>query len=73
MLIAAGLAPENLLVRDATRPGWKRELKASSGVVCDAVTALDLPAGVFPMRFTLLNEPTLAELRKQEERHAARA
>jgi GntR family transcriptional regulator len=72
MLIAAGLMPENLLVRDPAHPGWKRGLEATSGVVCDAVTALDLPPGVFPMRFTLLNEPTLAELRKQEEPHAPR-
>jgi len=73
MLIAAGLAPESLLVRDAVRPGWKRGLDTTAGVVCDSVTALDLPAGVFPLRFTLLNEPTLAELRRQEEPHSALA
>jgi len=67
LLIAAGLPPESLLVRDATEAGWKRGLEATSGVVCDAVTALELPSGVFPMRFTLLDEPTLAGLRKQEE------
>jgi GntR family transcriptional regulator len=69
LLIAAGLSPESLLVRDATQPGWKRGLEAASGVVCDAVTALELPAGVFPLRFKLLDEPTLAELRKQEQQH----
>jgi len=68
MLIAAGLAPESLLVRDATHPGWKRGLDATVGVVCDSVTALELPAGVFPLRFTLLDEPTLAELRRAELR-----
>jgi GntR family transcriptional regulator len=67
LLIAAGLSPESLLVRDATQPGWKRGLDATSGVVCDAVTALELPAGVFPLRFTLLDQPTLAGLRRQEE------
>jgi GntR family transcriptional regulator len=67
LLIAAGLSPDSLLVRDASEPGWKRGLDATSGVVCDAVTALELPPGVFPLRFTLLDEPTLAELRKQEE------
>jgi GntR family transcriptional regulator len=67
MLIAAGLPPESLLVRDATEPGWKRGLEATSGVVCDAVTALELPEGAFPLRFTLLDKPTLAGLRKQEE------
>jgi DNA-binding transcriptional regulator YhcF (GntR family) len=67
MLIAAGIAPETLLVRDATRPGWKRGLDATVGVVCDAVTALELPAGAFPLCFNLFDEPTLAELRKQEQ------
>ena len=67
MLIAAGLPPESLLVRDAAEAGWKRGLEATSGVVCDAVTALELPAGAFPLRFTLLDAPTLAGLRKQEE------
>jgi GntR family transcriptional regulator len=69
LLVAAGLQPESLLVRDATQPHWKRGLEAASGVVCDALTALELPAGVFPLRFTLLDEPTLAGLRKQEEQH----
>ncbi len=66
MLIAAGLAPESLLVRDATLPGWKRGLEATSGVVCDSITARELPKGVFPLNFTLLDEPTLAELRRSE-------
>jgi GntR family transcriptional regulator len=69
LLIAAGLQPESLLVRNATQPNWKRGLEATSGVVCDALTALELPPGVFPLRFTLLDEPTLAGLRKQEEQH----
>ncbi len=67
LLVAAGLPPESLLVRDASQPGWKRGLDATSGVVCDSVTALELPAGVFPMRFTLLDEQTLAALRRQEQ------
>jgi GntR family transcriptional regulator len=71
MLIAAGLSPESLLVRDATRPGWKRGLEATVGVVCDAVTALELPDGPFPLRFTLLDAQTLDRLRLQEERASA--
>ena len=66
MLIAAGLAPESLLVRDATRPGWKRGLEATAGVVCDQVTALELPANAFPMRFSLLDEASIAPLRAME-------
>ena len=66
MLIAAGLAPESLLVRDPTQPGWGRGLDATSGVVCDAVTALELPSGVFPMRFSLFDEASFAPLRAME-------
>ncbi|MGB7984832.1 MAG: hypothetical protein WCF54_06700, partial [Terracidiphilus sp.] len=67
MLAAAGLPQESLLVRDASEAGWKRGLDAASGVVCDAVTALELPKGVFPLRFTLLDQPTLDALHRQEE------
>jgi GntR family transcriptional regulator len=73
LLIAAGLSPESLLVRDATEPNWKRGLEATSGVVCDAVTALELPEGAFPLRFTLLDGQTLDGLRRQEERVSASA
>jgi GntR family transcriptional regulator len=66
MLIAAGLSPENLLVRDATLAGWKRGLDVTAGVVCDAVIALDLPPGVFPMRFSLLDEASIASLLEME-------
>ncbi len=69
MLIAAGLPPQSLLIRDATKSGWKRGLEATSGVVCDAVTALEMPPGVFPMRFTLLDKAALAELRSQEQQY----
>ena len=66
MLVAAGLPPESLLVCDPTRPGWKRGLDATTGVVCDSVTALELPAGVFPMRFKLLDAASVAPLRAME-------
>jgi DNA-binding transcriptional regulator YhcF (GntR family) len=66
MLIAAGLPPESLLVRDATQPGWKRGLEATSGVACDAVTALELPSGVFAMRFSLFDAASIAPLLEME-------
>jgi hypothetical protein len=55
-----------LLVRDPTRPGWKRGMEATTGVVCDSVTALELPPGAFPMRFTLLDAASIAPLRAME-------
>lgn len=66
MLVAAGLSPESLLVRDPTKAGWKRGLDGTAGVVCDSVTALELPAGVFPMRFILLDAASLAPLQEME-------
>jgi GntR family transcriptional regulator len=73
LLIAAGLAPESLLVCDATRPGWKRGLEAASGVVCDAVTASELPAGCFPIVFRLLGQDSFVHLRAIESALSARA
>jgi GntR family transcriptional regulator len=70
MLIAAGLQSESLLVRDASLPGWKRGLEVTSGVVCDSVTARELPTGAFALNFTLLDEATLSELRRHEQPHS---
>ncbi|HWG20161.1 MAG TPA: GntR family transcriptional regulator [Terracidiphilus sp.] len=66
MLIAAGMAPESLLVCDATRPGWKRGLASTAGVVCDAVTCPELPRGCRAIEFRLLAEGALAQLRAAE-------
>ncbi|MFZ1939224.1 MAG: hypothetical protein WAU67_09030, partial [Terracidiphilus sp.] len=66
MIVAAGLHPENLLVRDATRPGWKRGLESTSGVICDIVTAQQLPKKCFPIVFRLLDEASIAQLRALE-------
>ena len=66
MLIAAGIAPESLVVRDATKPGWKRGLAETSGVVCDAVTAAELPEGCRAIEFRLIAEESLGQLRAAE-------
>jgi DNA-binding transcriptional regulator YhcF (GntR family) len=66
MLIAAGLAPESLLVSDASRTGWKRGLAATSAVVCDVVTAGELPRGCHALVFRLLAEEAIAQLRNAE-------
>jgi DNA-binding transcriptional regulator YhcF (GntR family) len=66
LLVAVGLRPECLLVRDPSKPGWKRGLDATSGVVCDAVVAGELPKGCFPMVFRLLGEESLNQLRSLE-------
>ena len=66
MLVAAGFAPECLLVRDATRTGWKRGLEEAIAVVCDAAAASELPAGSRAIVFRLLGDDSLAELRARE-------
>lgn len=66
MLIAAGLAPESLLVSDASRVGWKRGLAATSAVVCDVVTAGELPRGCHALVFRLLADEAIAQLRNAE-------
>ena len=66
MLIAVGLSPESLVVRDATRPGWKRGLEATTAVVCDAATAAELPQACFPLIFRLLGENGFNQLRQIE-------
>ena len=71
MIVAAGLNPENLLVRDASRPGWKRGLESTSGVICDIVTAQQLPKPCFPIVFRLLDEASIAQLRALEAEHSS--
>jgi GntR family transcriptional regulator len=73
MIVAAGLSPQNLLVRDATRPGWKRGLESTSGVICDIVTAQQLPKKCFPIIFRLLDVASIAQLRALEAELASPA
>jgi GntR family transcriptional regulator len=67
MLVAAGFAPESLLVRDATGPGWKRGLETTSAVLCDAAIEHDLPAGTHAIVFRLFDEASISDLRSREE------
>ncbi len=67
MLVAAGIPAESLVVRDASKPGWKRGLAETSGVVCDAVTCPELPKGCRAIEFRLVAEESLTQLRAVEE------
>lgn len=73
MIVAAGLNPENLLVRDATRHGWKRGLESTVAVVCDSVTAQNLPKKCHPIVFRLLDEGSIAQLRAVEAEAAQKS
>jgi hypothetical protein len=67
MLTAAGFHPDSLVLRDARKPNWQRGLKQTAAVVCDSVTAKELPAGCRAIPFSLLAESSLDELRRYVE------
>ena len=68
MLVAAGLPPESLLVRDAAHAEWKRGLDATTAVVCDCLTALELPKRCHAIVFRLIDAASVAELKALEAR-----
>jgi len=67
VLTAAGFDTDSLLLRDAGEPGWQRGLKETTAVVCDVLTAAELPSGVRAIPFVLLSESSIVELRRFEE------
>jgi DNA-binding transcriptional regulator YhcF (GntR family) len=64
MLNAADFHPDSLVLRDAREPNWQRGLKQTAAVVCDSVTAKELPAGCRAIPFSLLAESSIEELRR---------
>lgn len=67
MLLAAGFAPESLVLRDRSRPGWKRGLKQVAAVVCDSLTAQQLNGVVRVLPFPLLAHSSLQYLKQYED------
>ena len=67
VLTAAGFHPDSLVFRDAREPNWQRGLKETAAVVCDSLTAAELPGGCRAIPFPLLSEASIAELRRFEE------
>jgi GntR family transcriptional regulator len=66
MLIAAGLAPEVLIFRDAGRPHWRRGLEQVTAILCDSFTAgmPTLPSKPFHIVFPLLADSASGVLRE---------
>jgi GntR family transcriptional regulator len=64
MLNAAGFHPDSLVTRDVGKTNWQRGLKQTAAVVCDSVTARELPVGCRAIPFSLLAESSLEELRR---------
>jgi GntR family transcriptional regulator len=67
VLNAAGFHPDSLVFRDAREPNWQRGLKQTAAVVCDSLTAAELPQAIRAIPFSLLSESSIEELRRYEE------
>jgi len=67
-LIAAGLEPDALDLRDAREPGWERGLRQSAHVITDALTARNLPEGLHARVYRVVADSSLEELRSFVER-----
>jgi DNA-binding transcriptional regulator YhcF (GntR family) len=67
VLNAAGFHPDSLIFRDAREANWQRGLKQTAAVVCDSLTAAELPSGCRGIPFNLLSESSITELRRHEE------
>jgi GntR family transcriptional regulator len=64
MLVAAGLDPDSLILRDARKRGWQRGLEQAAGIICDAYTVgvPGFPPEPRKMVFQLLADAARAEL-----------
>lgn len=66
-LLAAGFDADSLVLRDARKAGWQRGLKETAAVVCDSMTAAEVPKGMKVLAFPLVSEGSLGELARYEE------
>ena len=67
MLVAAGFDPDCLVLRDTTKPNWRRGLAETAAVVCDSLTAGAIDGMHQVLSFALLSESSLKELRNYEQ------
>lgn len=67
MLISAGFDRDCLLLRDTSKPGWKRGLQETAAVVCDSVTAAALDHHPRVLTFALLSQQSIEQLRHYEQ------
>ena len=67
MLVAVGFHPDSLVFKDARKPGWEKGLRQTVAVVCDSLTATNVPKGCRVIPFPLLSESSLQELRQYQE------
>jgi GntR family transcriptional regulator len=63
ILIAAGVDSDSLSFRDARERGWQRGLKSATLVIADSMMVHELPAGCVTLRFKVLADSSLDEVR----------
>jgi DNA-binding transcriptional regulator YhcF (GntR family) len=67
MLVAAGFDRDSLVFLDARESGWLERAKSAAAVVCDSVTARQLPKKCRAIPFPLIAESSLRELQRYEK------
>jgi DNA-binding transcriptional regulator YhcF (GntR family) len=67
ILLAANFAPDSLVFRDRRKASWRRGLDQTVAVVCDIVTAAELPSSCRAIPFPLISESSIAELQRYVE------
>ena len=67
MLAAAGFHPDSMVFRNTSERGWQRGLKQMAAVMCDSVTASEVPKGCRVIAFPLLSKSASAELRRYQQ------
>jgi GntR family transcriptional regulator len=67
ILVAAGLDPDILSLRDAREPGWQKGLRSTAFVITDSKMAGLMPAGCKVRVFPLISETSIGELREYVE------
>jgi GntR family transcriptional regulator len=67
MLVAAGFHPDSLVFRNTSEAGWRKGLKQMAAVICDSVTASEMPKGYSVIPFPLLSESASEELRRYQQ------
>lgn len=64
MLIAGGVDPHALSVRDAREKGWEKGLRSMTFVITDSLMASQLPKGCASRVFRIVSDSSITELRE---------
>lgn len=63
MLRAAGFPGEALVLRSTSEKSWKKDLQQTDAIICDALTASQIPRHSRVLPFTFVAESSLRQLR----------